>query len=85
MAIKCMCKQQDIYSSSSGLETRLALVHVRTITKTTCMNIQEAFEILTLTRAENGTTKRMATCELSVPWQNDVGVLPQENKNRKKS
>ena len=49
------------------------------------MNIQEAFEILTLTRAENGTTERMATCELSVPWQSDVGVLPQENKNRKKN
>ena len=30
MAIKCMCKRQDIYSSSSGLGTRLALVHVGT-------------------------------------------------------
>ena len=30
MVIKCMCKRQDIYSSSYSLGTRLALVHATT-------------------------------------------------------
>ena len=50
MAIKCMCKRQDIYSSSSGLGTRLVLVQARTKQPAWIYRPIKALETLTLTR-----------------------------------
>ena len=54
MVIKCMCKRQDIYSSSYSLGTRLALDTQRPNNLHKYTGLIKALETLTLTRAENG-------------------------------